>query len=49
LVMAATGYLGTNPSDAPGSGARRFGNLCRCQDYNEIFTALMHGAELMRG
>ena len=24
------------------------GNLCRCQDYNKILTALMRGAEIMR-
>src|SRR5204863_33970 len=25
------------------------GNLCRCQDYDKILTALMRGAEHMRG
>jgi len=25
------------------------GNLCRCQDYEKILTALMKGAELSRG
>ena len=25
------------------------GNLCRCQDYDKILTALMRGAENMRG
>ncbi|MBM3773515.1 MAG: (2Fe-2S)-binding protein, partial [Acidimicrobiia bacterium] len=25
------------------------GNLCRCQDYDKILTALSRGAELMRG
>ena len=25
------------------------GNLCRCQDYDKILTAMMRGAELMRG
>jgi carbon-monoxide dehydrogenase small subunit/xanthine dehydrogenase YagT iron-sulfur-binding subunit len=24
------------------------GNLCRCQDYDKILTALMRGAEYMR-
>ena len=25
------------------------GNLCRCQDYDKILTALMKGADYMRG
>jgi carbon-monoxide dehydrogenase small subunit/xanthine dehydrogenase YagT iron-sulfur-binding subunit len=25
------------------------GNLCRCQDYDKILTALLRGAEHMRG
>jgi aerobic-type carbon monoxide dehydrogenase small subunit (CoxS/CutS family) len=50
FVMAATGYLKTNPESlAAGTRARRIGNLCRCQDYDKILTALMRGAEHMRG
>ena len=50
FVMAATGYLKTNPN--PTRDELRHGvsgNLCRCQDYDKILTALMRGAELMRG
>jgi aerobic-type carbon monoxide dehydrogenase small subunit (CoxS/CutS family) len=50
FVMATVGYLKTNPS--PSREELRHGisgNLCRCQDYDKILTAMMHGAELMRG
>jgi aerobic-type carbon monoxide dehydrogenase small subunit (CoxS/CutS family) len=49
FVMAATGYLKTNPN--PTREELRHGvsgNLCRCQDYDKILTALMKGAENMR-
>jgi aerobic-type carbon monoxide dehydrogenase small subunit (CoxS/CutS family) len=50
FVMAATGYLKTNPSPTRQELAHGVsGNLCRCQDYDKILTALMRGAELMRG
>src|SRR3989440_11891139 len=50
FVMAATGYLKTNPNPTRQELARGVsGNLCRCQDYDKILTALMRGAELMRG
>ncbi len=50
FVMAATGYLKTNPSPSRAELAHGVsGNLCRCQDYDKILTALMRGAELMRG
>jgi aerobic-type carbon monoxide dehydrogenase small subunit (CoxS/CutS family) len=50
FVMAATGYLKTNPSPTRRELAHGVsGNLCRCQDYDKILTALMRGAELMRG
>jgi aerobic-type carbon monoxide dehydrogenase small subunit (CoxS/CutS family) len=50
FVMAATGYLKTNP-DPTREELRHgvSGNLCRCQDYDKILTALMRGAEHMRG
>jgi aerobic-type carbon monoxide dehydrogenase small subunit (CoxS/CutS family) len=50
FVMAATGYLKTNPSPTRQELAHGVsGNLCRCQDYDKILTALMRGAEHMRG
>ena len=50
FVMAATGFLKTNPSPTREELAHGIsGNLCRCQDYDKILTALMRGAEYMRG
>jgi aerobic-type carbon monoxide dehydrogenase small subunit (CoxS/CutS family) len=50
FVMAATGYLKTNPNPTRQELAHGVsGNLCRCQDYDKILTALMKGAEHMRG
>ena len=50
FVMAATGYLKTNPSPTRQELAHGVsGNLCRCQDYDKILTALMRGAEHLRG
>ena len=50
FVMATTGYLKTNPNPTRAELAHGIsGNLCRCQDYDKILTALMRGAELMRG
>jgi aerobic-type carbon monoxide dehydrogenase small subunit (CoxS/CutS family) len=50
FVMAATGFLKTNPNPTRQELAHGVsGNLCRCQDYDKILTALMRGAELMRG
>jgi aerobic-type carbon monoxide dehydrogenase small subunit (CoxS/CutS family) len=50
FVMAATGYLKTNPNPTRQELAHGVsGNLCRCQDYDKILTALMRGAEHMRG
>ena len=49
FVMAAVGYLKTNPNPTRAELAHGVsGNLCRCQDYDKILTALMHGAELQR-
>jgi aerobic-type carbon monoxide dehydrogenase small subunit (CoxS/CutS family) len=50
FVMAATGYLMKNPNPTRQELAHGVsGNLCRCQDYDKILTALMRGAELKRG
>src|SRR5919112_4904086 len=49
FVMAAVGYLKTNPSPTRQELAHGVsGNLCRCQDYDKILTALMHGADNLR-
>jgi aerobic-type carbon monoxide dehydrogenase small subunit (CoxS/CutS family) len=49
FVMAATGYLKTNPNPTRQEFAHGVsGNLCRCQDYDKILTALMRGAEYSR-
>src|ERR1700731_4665109 len=49
FIMAAVGFLKTNPNPTRLELARGIsGNLCRCQDYDKILTALMRGAENMR-
>ncbi|MBM3807192.1 MAG: (2Fe-2S)-binding protein [Acidimicrobiia bacterium] len=49
FVMAAVGYVKTNPNPTREQLAHGCsGNLCRCQDYDKILTALQRGAELMR-
>ena len=49
FVMAAAGFLKTNPNPTREELAHGVsGNLCRCQDYDKILTALMRGAEYMR-
>ena len=49
FVMATVGYLKTNPNPTRQELAHGVsGNLCRCQDYDKILTALGRGAELMR-
>jgi aerobic-type carbon monoxide dehydrogenase small subunit (CoxS/CutS family) len=49
FVMATVGYLKTNPSPTREELAHGIsGNLCRCQDYSKILTAMMRGAELMQ-
>src|SRR5919197_1666973 len=49
FVMAACGYLKTNPNPTREQLAHGVsGNLCRCQDYDKILTALMRGAEYLR-
>ncbi len=50
FVMAAVGYVKTNPTPTREQLAHGVsGNLCRCQDYDKILTALMRGADHMRG
>lgn len=50
FTMAAVGFLKTNPNPTRQQLAHGIsGNLCRCQDYDKILTALMRGAEHMRG
>jgi aerobic-type carbon monoxide dehydrogenase small subunit (CoxS/CutS family) len=49
FLMAAVGFLKTNPNPSRSDLAHGIsGNLCRCQDYDKILTALMRGAENMR-
>jgi aerobic-type carbon monoxide dehydrogenase small subunit (CoxS/CutS family) len=49
FVMATTGFLKTNPNPTRQELAHGIsGNLCRCQDYDKILTAMMRGAEHMR-
>jgi aerobic-type carbon monoxide dehydrogenase small subunit (CoxS/CutS family) len=49
FIMASVGFLKTNPNPTRGEMAQGLsGNLCRCQDYDKILTAMMRGAENMR-
>jgi carbon-monoxide dehydrogenase small subunit/xanthine dehydrogenase YagT iron-sulfur-binding subunit len=49
FVMATVGFLKTNSDPTRSQLAHGIsGNLCRCQDYDKILTALMRGAENMR-
>jgi aerobic-type carbon monoxide dehydrogenase small subunit (CoxS/CutS family) len=49
FIMATVGYLKINPNPTRPELAHGIsGNLCRCQDYDKILTALMRGAELSR-
>lgn len=49
FVMSAVGFLNQNPNPSRSELAHGVsGNLCRCQDYDKILTALMRGAEYMR-
>ena len=49
FVMAAAGFLKTNPNPTREELAHGVsGNLCRCQDYDKILTALMRAAEYVR-
>jgi len=47
--MATVGYLKTKADPTRQELAHGIsGNLCRCQDYDKILTALMKGAEYAR-
>jgi aerobic-type carbon monoxide dehydrogenase small subunit (CoxS/CutS family) len=49
FIIATVGFLKTNPSPTRSELAHGIsGNLCRCQDYDKILTALMRGAEIAR-
>jgi aerobic-type carbon monoxide dehydrogenase small subunit (CoxS/CutS family) len=49
FVMATVGYLKTNANPTRAELAHGIsGNLCRCQDYDKILTAMMRGAENLR-
>lgn len=49
FIMSAVGFLQKNPSPTREELAHGVsGNLCRCQDYDKILTALERGAELSR-
>lgn len=49
FIMATVGFLKTNPEPTRSELAHGIsGNLCRCQDYDKILTAMMRGAEIMR-
>ena len=49
FIMATVGYLKTNPNPSRSELAHGIsGNLCRCQDYDKILTAMMKGAENLR-
>jgi aerobic-type carbon monoxide dehydrogenase small subunit (CoxS/CutS family) len=49
FIMATTGFLKTNPNPTRSELAHGIsGNLCRCQDYDKILTAMMRGAENLR-
>jgi aerobic-type carbon monoxide dehydrogenase small subunit (CoxS/CutS family) len=50
FIMASVGFLKTNPNPTRSELAQGLsGNLCRCQDYDKILTAMMRGAENLRG
>ena len=49
FIMTTVGFLKTNSNPTRSELAHGIsGNLCRCQDYDKILTAMMRGAELMR-
>ena len=49
FIMSSVAFLKTNPSPTRSELAQGLsGNLCRCQDYDKILTAMMRGAENMR-
>jgi aerobic-type carbon monoxide dehydrogenase small subunit (CoxS/CutS family) len=49
FIMAAVAFLKANPNPTRSELAQGLsGNLCRCQDYDKILTAMMRGAENLR-
>jgi aerobic-type carbon monoxide dehydrogenase small subunit (CoxS/CutS family) len=49
FVLATVGFLKVNPDPTREQLAHGIsGNLCRCQDYDKILTAMMRGAENLR-
>jgi aerobic-type carbon monoxide dehydrogenase small subunit (CoxS/CutS family) len=49
FIMSAVGFLQKNPNPTREELAHGVsGNLCRCQDYDKILTALERGAQLAR-
>jgi aerobic-type carbon monoxide dehydrogenase small subunit (CoxS/CutS family) len=49
FIMASVAFLKTNPNPTRTELAHGLsGNLCRCQDYDKILTAMMRGVENMR-
>jgi aerobic-type carbon monoxide dehydrogenase small subunit (CoxS/CutS family) len=49
FIMATVGFLKQNPNPTRAELAHGIsGNLCRCQDYDKILTAMMRGAENLR-
>ena len=49
FIMSAVGFLKINPNPTRLEMAHGLsGNLCRCQDYDKILTAMMRGAENLR-
>jgi aerobic-type carbon monoxide dehydrogenase small subunit (CoxS/CutS family) len=49
FIMASVGFLKSNLNPTRAQLANGVsGNLCRCQDYDKILTALMRGADNMR-
>ncbi len=49
FIMSAVGFLKANPNPTRLEMAHALsGNLCRCQDYDKILTAMMRGAENTR-
>jgi aerobic-type carbon monoxide dehydrogenase small subunit (CoxS/CutS family) len=49
FIMATVGFLKTNPNPTRAELAHGIsGNLCRCQDYDKILTAMMCGADNLR-
>src|SRR5579864_3697862 len=49
FIMATVGFLKVNPNPTRAELAHGIsGNLCRCQDYDKILTAMLKGAEHLR-